>query len=108
MSVKARIKLETEIVTKAIDCLLKAGYALRVNDGEVTTTPRTTDRDVLLKAIQTTDEDYLYVYKSVAAEPKIGWVRLTYGNDGWDVISDYTTNLEEALKPVNDYVAENF
>jgi hypothetical protein len=27
-----------------------------------------------------------------------GWVYLVMGNDGWDVISDYTTNLEDLLK----------
>ena len=38
----------------------------------------------------------------------IGWVYLVFGNDGWDVISDYTTNLEflmgEALK-ISDHYA---
>jgi len=27
-----------------------------------------------------------------------GWVYFVYGNDGWDVVSDYTTNLEAVLK----------
>jgi hypothetical protein len=27
-----------------------------------------------------------------------GWVRFVYGNDGWDVVSDYTTNLEPHMK----------
>jgi hypothetical protein len=25
------------------------------------------------------------------------------GNNGWDVISDYTVNLEKVLKPINEY-----
>jgi hypothetical protein len=39
----------------------------------------------------------------------IGWVYCVFGNDGWDVISDYTTNLDdlglmkEAEKISNDY-----
>jgi hypothetical protein len=30
-----------------------------------------------------------------------GWVRFIYGNDGWDVINDYTTNLEPVIAGVN-------
>lgn len=36
-------------------------------------------------------------------ERPIGWVRFVYGNDGHDVISDYTTNLESVLEPINAY-----
>jgi len=31
---------------------------------------------------------------------------LSYGNDGWDVISDYTTNLEDTLAPLNKWCQE--
>lgn len=42
------------------------------------------------------DEVYLITGKS-------SWVRLTMGEE-WDLICDYTTDLEEALKPVNDWI----
>lgn len=32
---------------------------------------------------------------------RIGWVRMIYGNDGWDVMADYTTNLEDVLTDAN-------
>lgn len=34
------------------------------------------------------------------------WIRLIFGNgnSGWDVISDYTTDLEPVLKPVLDWI----
>ncbi len=35
---------------------------------------------------------------------QIGWVRFIYGNDGWDVISDYTTNLEPVMKLVQPLI----
>ena len=47
-----------------------------------------------------TDDDYLFVYKAGQSE-RFGWVRFVYGNDGYDVISDYTINLEKTLKGVN-------
>jgi hypothetical protein len=34
----------------------------------------------------TTDEDYLHLHPPVGRK---SWVRLVYGNDGWDVICDY-------------------
>ena len=36
-----------------------------------------------------------------------GWVFLVNGNE-WDMLSDYTVSLEEVLKPVNDWIMENF
>ena len=34
---------------------------------------------------------------------QMGWIKLVFGNDGYDLISDYTTNLEDFLKPINEY-----
>lgn len=42
-----------------------------------------------------TDEEFLYAYDSDGKH--VGWVHLVYGNSGWDVISDNTNNLEDAL-----------
>jgi hypothetical protein len=41
------------------------------------------------------DDDWLIAYKDGA---KFGWARFVYGNDGWDVISDYSVNLERYMK----------
>jgi len=106
MSVKLRIELEAKIFRKACKALIEAGYELRLYDGEEITTPKTKDVKVMMDAQATTDEDCIFVYNPGEKE-RIGWVIFTYGNDGYDVISDYTTNLEDVLKPVNDY-AEKF
>jgi hypothetical protein len=42
--------------------------------------------------MSTTDEDFLILTKGEAK----GWIRLIYGN-GADVISDFTTNIPEAV-----------
>lgn len=94
-------QVERRIMKRCVKELLAAGYQLSVFDGEEITVRRSTDRKAILAAMRTTDDDYLYVYQG--ADKKIGWVRFVYGNDGPDVICDYTTNLEAALKPVNDY-----
>jgi hypothetical protein len=51
-----------------------------------------------------TDDDRLFVYKVDGPKGRrdwFGWVFFVYGNDGYDVISDYTTNLESSLTATN-------
>jgi hypothetical protein len=38
---------------------------------------------------------------------EFGWVRFIYGNGGWDVINDYTTNLEPWMTNV-DAIADQY
>jgi hypothetical protein len=33
---------------------------------------------------------------------RLGWMRFIYGNDGWDVLADYTVNLEPLMPAVNE------
>lgn len=100
-----RLAVEQDIVTKLVDALLKAGYVLRVNDGEDSYPEATQDRATVLEQLGEVDDEHIEVGTPVTSgKPKrVGWIRLVYGNDGYDVISDYTTNLEEVLKPINDY-----
>lgn len=109
VSVRPRVRIEKRIIRKLIADLLQAGYRLSVFDGEEETPKHsewgTTDARILLKAVYETDEDYIYVYHQPSANGLLpqsaGWVRLVYGNSGWDVICDYTVNLETALAGVN-------
>lgn len=95
-----RIECEKRIAKAAIDCLLSLGYAITVSDGEEEVLERSKDPEAILGAMMTTDEDWLYVHRSVNEQRPFGWVRFVYGNEGWDVICDYTVNLELALAPV--------
>jgi hypothetical protein len=101
MSRKLEIELEMRICEKAVEGLLAAGYAVSVNDGEETTVKNCTDKSIIMDAVFTTDEDYLLAYKEGEED---GWVRLIWGNVQ-DLISDYTTNLEDAFKDANDFAA---
>jgi len=103
MSVKMRQKVEREIITRLVGDALKAGYTLGVNDGEETTLRQCSDAAVVLNAMFTTDEDLLLVYLN---GEQFGWVKLVYGNDGWDVISDYTINLEHIMAGANAVAKE--
>ena len=54
-----------------------------------------------MKLLGECDEDRIVVY--TPAKGRVGWLHLVYGNDGNDVIADYTTNLEPQLQAVNAY-----
>ena len=96
---------ERAICRKAIRALHAAGYTLRVDAGEGWETPRVAPGegcDTLMRALFNLDEAWLCVFAPLANK-HFAWVRFVFGNDGWDVISDYTTNIEATLAPVNEY-----
>ncbi len=95
-AVQRRIRMEVRIIRQLVKDALAAGFKLSVDDGEEQT-PYYTEAKPVFTALMNTDEDYLHLYKPGLA----GWVRLVYGNDGYDVISDYTTNLESVLAGAN-------
>jgi hypothetical protein len=97
MELQQRIALEKEIVGKLVDGFLSQGYKLGVNDGEETTIQNSNDRESLLSALFTTDTDYLLIYQN---DKRAGWIFLVYGNDGYDVVNDYTVNLESIIEPI--------
>jgi len=92
-----RIAVEKEIYTKVIDVLLEAGFGLSIdNSGNDYEIENSRDREAILKSMFLCDEDRLYVHKPTDSQP-FAWVYFVYGNDGWDVISDYTVNLEKYI-----------
>lgn len=99
-SVCQRIKIEQDIVTRVVEALLSAGYLLQVSDGESHRPEQpTTDRAVILAELMDTDDEAL-----IAVKPGIRrWVHFVYGNDGYDVVNDYTTSLESVMEPINKY-----
>jgi hypothetical protein len=93
-----RQKIERQIVRKVIDDAISAGYTLSVFDGEEETLSNCGDAQAVFDAMFTTDQDHLYLLKG---GKDIGWVFFVYGNSGWDVINDHTTNIEMILDGAN-------
>jgi len=95
--------VEVEIVSRAIGSLLKAGYAIRVYDGEEWAMDKPSrDREAISKECFATDITEMVAYKD---GKRAGWIMFVHGN-GADVLSDYSTALEDVLKSANAY-AEN-
>jgi hypothetical protein len=93
--------IENIIMRQAIKDLLAAGYEITVSlEGEEPEIKRSRDAEAIFKAMCAGDEDWLTVFNP-GAKWAFGWVRFIYGNDGWDVLADYTTNLEEVLRTTN-------
>lgn len=100
LSIKLRQGVERAIVSRIVDDLLARGYALSVDYGDGDPdyeVARSRDRSAVLGALFACDEERLFVHREGQERP-FAWIFLVYGNDGWDVVSDYTTNLEDDLK----------
>ncbi len=99
MSIKMRQEVEKKIASALIEDGLKAGYLIGVDNGgdEMELKP-CNDKETILKAMFLTDEEHLIFDKD---GKQTGWVFFVYGNDGWDVISDYSVNLEHVMTGAN-------
>lgn len=101
MSVKMRQRVERIIARRLVMDAIRAGYALNVNNGgedDELKEPSTSVREVMA-AMMGADDDRVHVYVKSDSSVWIhfGWVWFVYGNDGYDVISDYTVNLEPIM-----------
>lgn len=102
MSVKMRQEVERKIATAFVKAAIDARYEITVDYGDGPTNLLFTSRAVLAKMFQG-DDDMLVLFKQAKSK---AWIHFVYGNDGWDVISDYSVNLEPlmaAAKKISAY-----
>jgi len=101
-SVRARALLELEIVCALIRRANDCGFYLGIH----ALSNRVRSDNELKKELFDLDEATVEVYADEPASPQPhGWIRLVFGNNGYGLISDYSTNLETFLAPVKE-VAE--
>jgi hypothetical protein len=101
MTVEKRQEIERRIVRRLVQDALDAGYRLSVNNGgdEDEIAP-TDNKQEILEALFATDSEHLQYHD--ASGRQVGAVYLVYGNDGYDVICDYSVNLESLLEGANE------
>lgn len=101
-AVVRRQAVEKRIAKALVKRLLAEGFVLAVNNGEERIVP-TQDVRGVLSVMFATDQEHIFVYhKGVPPSGRaLGWVFFVYGNSGWDVISDYTVNLEPYMTEAN-------
>jgi hypothetical protein len=89
-TIAKRIRHEGRIAESLVAAALAAGYTVSVYDSEEWTVKRSSDAATIIAALFSTDEDQLVMRDS--ERRKVAWFQLTYGNDGFDVIGDYSAN----------------
>jgi hypothetical protein len=111
-SVMRRQKIERRVVSQLVTDLLDAGFVLSVcqGDNRDEPCPPTIEKKEIMLKLGECDDDRLFVYSADADDHAYrthavtGWVYLVYGNDGWDVIANYTGNLEKHMTLTNALV----
>jgi hypothetical protein len=97
MNIKFRQAVERHLVRQFIRDAIRLGFTLSVDDGEDGYfIERSSDPKAVLKACLQMDEDRIYVYPKGSTD-RVGWVYFVYGNEGFDVLSDYTLGIVEEL-----------
>ena len=94
--------VEEQITRSLIQTLLNAyenNITVEDDEGEAITDKPTRVFEEIFEACRAVDVAYVFVNNS--------WVMLVNGNDE-DVISDYTTDLEETLRPLFDTIEAKF
>jgi hypothetical protein len=115
MSVKMRQEVERKIVGQFVKDALAAGYRLAVSLERGYDAPDcllgSRDYDAIMAEAFAGDDCHIFIQPSdgptVDGEGRIvsdGWVNPVFGNDGWDVISDYSGNelTEKLLAGANE------
>lgn len=100
MSMKLIREIERKIAKQVIDDCLAAGCILEINhdDDESETISIKDSSEATLDEFFACDQEQLYVD---LPNGRKGSVLFIFGNDGYDVISDYTVNMEELLTNAN-------
>ena len=106
-TVKIRQRIEREIVRKVIEDALACQFWLGIDNGDSVDETRYNDADACMEDMMATDEDRLYIYPNQHGA-HIGWIYFVYGNDGYDVISDYTTNLSPLMDPIEAWIEQEY
>lgn len=99
---RPRARMEVKIVNAVLDEAKKKGYLMSVEDGEQEDLEPTHDPVKVKELLFNLDDAHLCLYENKKAHRPLGRILFVFGNDGWDVISDYHMALEEFLKPVNE------
>lgn len=89
--VAKRQEIERKIVEKLVDDALARGLLVTVDYGMSQGATRSTDKAQIMGALFACDEERIRFHEVISGVRRVlGWVLLVYGNDGHNVIADYT------------------
>jgi len=103
-----RIRAEKRMCVALVTACLARGFTASVCNGEEWVVVDSESKAEILGALFSTDEDVIVIRDT--SGKKAGWFRLIYGNDGHDVVSDFSANVtceaiwNEVLSPLADKI----
>jgi hypothetical protein len=90
-------RIDREITTKLVDALLADGCTITCDlQDDEPEFERSTDRDGILGHLWAVETAQLAVHKG----KKRGWISLIFDESGWDVVADYSVDLERIVDPI--------
>lgn len=103
-AIRQRIVIERAVIRRAITDMLAAGWEVRVYYGEGDYgTDWTRELGAVMGAVCACDEEWIRARRATDHGQERAGIYLVYGNDGWDVISDYSLLLEPELEGANAF-----
>ena len=91
MFVETRKRVEWAIISAFVTDAIRSGCQVNVFDGEETVLRGSTDLKEIRAALFSVDEETIRFYDRQTGH-RVGFVHLTHGNGGWDVVQDYSDN----------------
>lgn len=87
-------RLDKAIATALLDALLAERYV--VTDASYQEFERSTDREAILETLLDVDRIELVAERN----GEESWLRLIFGENGWDLVQDYTVDLGYLIDPI--------
>lgn len=86
-----RLKAERRMALALVTECIKRGFLISVSDGGEWVVKRSTDKEAVMLSLASTDSDTILI-RDTDGDKVLGRFWLIYGNDGYDVVSDYSDN----------------
>lgn len=104
-------EIDRLVAERIVDTMLDAGFSVSVWDcedqPEMYVHP-STDKKQIMDEMFTVQDEILFFYKPNRLAYPYGSVRLIYGQSGWDVVNDYSMNIESLIEPILDWAEERW
>ena len=96
--------MERQIIKALVNEAFKRGFTKIIidNGGDDDERITCTNLEEVMDSIRQTDEEHMFFVHP--DNPKMSWVFLVYGNDGYDVIADHSSSLNEMINTIQPLI----
>jgi hypothetical protein len=101
-----RMRMEKRMASGLVKACLNLGFAITIDNGEDKPVVKSTSYRKIMDNLWQCDEEHVLIYDEKGK--CFGWFYLVFGNDGWDLVADYSANdtcdmiWNETLGPLSD------